>query len=227
MGKENDARVELTYWSDPRCVWAFVAHEKLVKLRQEFGQSVQVQHRIVPVFGSITQRLRDGVWAKAGVEGRVASMQRICKEHAGLDVSCEVWRRDPPASSWAPSAAVKGVQALVARGEIPDGMDAEYLWRMRRWFFEDNRNVVRRAVQLELAESLDIPTAPLEETLDDGSAFAALWEDHEERERLKLRGSPTYVFAEGRAQLYGNFPYGLLHAAVEEMMSSAPGASDC
>ena len=193
----NDSmnKVEIAYWSDPLCIWAFVARDKLAKVREDFGDKVQINLHIVPVFGSIPQRFRDGSWSKAGVEGRIAAMQRIAREHAGLEICCQVWRDDPPSSSWTPSAAFKAVQMMVAAGQAPEGAEGAYLERMREWFFLENRNVARRSVQLALAESLDIPRAPLEEVRDNGEAFAALWEDHQERERLigltwqKARGS--------------------------------------
>lgn len=55
-----------------------------------------------------------------------------------------------------------------------------------------------------------------------------LWEDYQEKERLKLQGSPTYVFDHGRAMLYGNFTYGVLHATVEEFLRGlGPEGSAC
>ena len=53
-------------------------------------------------------------------------------------------------------------------------------------------------------------------------------EDHAEKERLRIQGSPTYVFDGGRAMLYGNFDYGILRSTVEELVRGAgPGGSAC
>ncbi len=53
-------------------------------------------------------------------------------------------------------------------------------------------------------------------------------EDHAEKERLRIQGSPTYVFDGGRAMLYGNFDYGILRSTVEELVRRAgPGGSAC
>jgi hypothetical protein len=76
--------------------------------------------------------------------------------------------------------------------------------------------------------TLRIARAGIEKRLDDGSALALLSEDLQEKERLKLQGSPTYVFDHGRAMLYGNFPYGELHATVEELLRGlGPEGSAC
>ena len=67
-----------------------------------------------------------------------------------------------------------------------------------------------------------------ERRLDDGSALAAVCEDHAEKERLRLQGSPTYVFDGGRAVLYGNFDYAILQSTIEELVRGIdPGGSAC
>ena len=89
-------------------------------------------------------------------------------------------------------------------------------------------NIARRAAQLEVAEVTDVPRAALEARLDDGTAMAALYEDHLEREALKLQGSPTYVFDGGRAQLYGNFDAAILDATIAALEPGLEvGGSEC
>ena len=83
-------------------------------------------------------------------------------------------------------------------------------------------------MQLEVAEELGLPRGAIESRLDDGSALAAVCEDQAEKERLHIQGSPTYVFDGGRAMLYGNFDFGILHSTVEELVRGmGPGSSAC
>lgn len=221
------SEIEFEYWSDPLCIWAFVAQPKLEHLLEAQGDRVRPHYRIVPVFGSIRQRFRDGVWAAAGPEGRAESTRRIAAEHGLEDVSGRCWIEDCPASSWAPSLALKAVFAMEDEDELPPGAAAAYQLAMRRRFFVDDRNVARRAEQLALAEELSIPRAGIERRLDDGSALCALYEDHERREALGIRGSPTYVFEGGRAMLYGNFSEPVLTATVQELVRLTVGGSAC
>ncbi|MCB9745216.1 MAG: DsbA family protein [Alphaproteobacteria bacterium] len=220
--------VHFGYWSDPLCIWAYVAQDKLDRVLEEFGAELAVDYRICPVFGSILHRFREGSWAAAGVPGRVEATRRVAAEHGHPEVSGEVWAKACPASSWPAGAAIKAVSDLEASELAEPGSLATYQWRLRQRFFIDEVDVSLRRVQLELAEELGIDRAALCERLDDGRAMAWLWEDHVERERLGLRGSPTFVFNEGRAELYGNFPFGILHATVLELvMGMRPGASAC
>lgn len=205
-----------------------MSQPKLDRIVEEFGDRIEVVHHIVPVFGSVPWRLREGAWAKGGVEGRVEVTRRIAVEHQREDIRGTCWHQDCPASSWSPGVAVKAVSALEAKELAPRGSAAEYLRRLRERFFVDEQNVARRAVQLHLAEEQRLDRAALERELDDGSALAALWEDYQRKEELRIKGSPTYVFDGGRAMLYGSFPFGILRATVEELVRGATtGGSHC
>lgn len=220
------APLAFSYWSDPLCIWALVAQPKLERILDELGRRVRVDYRIVPVFGSLPRRFADGPWSKDGVEGRVAVTRRIAEQAGRSDVSGECWRRAKPDTSWAPAAAIKAVFGL------DDGLGEEagpvYQRGLRERFFVAEQNIALRRIQLELAEEMRLPLASIEARLDDGSALRAVWEDHDEKERLRIQGSPTYVFDGGRAMLYGNFDYGILHATVEELIHGVlPGGSAC
>lgn len=216
------------YWSDPLCIWAFVAQSKLDHVTSTWREHVRVHHRIVPVFGSVPQRFRDGVWASSGPAGKAETTRAVAATHGVSDVSGQVWIDDPPASSWSSGAAVKGAFALEGRGEAPRGFGEAYLLAMRRRFFIDNQNVARRGEQLGLAESLGVDPGALATLLDDGTALAALYEDDVDAKASHVRGSPTYVFDGGRTTLYGNFPARILDATVEELIRGlGVGATPC
>jgi len=215
-------RLKFSYWSDPLCIWALVAQQKLDRVLGELGEHVRVDYRVVPVFGSVPWRFTHGPWAKDGVDGRVLATRQIAEHGGRADVSGECWRRAMPASSWAPAMAIKAAFAL------DEEVGPSYQRALRERFFVGEANIALRAVQLEVAEELALPRGPIERRLDDGSALAAVCEDHAEKERLRIQGSPTYVFDGGRAMLYGNFDYGILRSTVEELVRGAgPGASAC
>jgi predicted DsbA family dithiol-disulfide isomerase len=218
--------LSFSYWSDPLCIWALVAQQKLDRVLGELGEHLRVDYRVVPVFGSVPWRFAQGPWSKDGVDGRVLATRKIAEQGGRSDVSGECWRRARPSSSWAPAAAIKAVFAL----EDGDGDEVGPLYqrRLRERFFVGEANIALRSVQLEVAEELGLPRGPIEVRLDDGSALAAVCEDHAEKERLRLQGSPTYVFDGGRAMLYGNFDYAILRSTVEALVRGAgPGGSAC
>lgn len=221
-------RIPFEYWSDPLCIWAFVAQDKLDTLLAEHGHRLDVSYRIIPVFGSVPHRFAKGSWSEAGPEGRAASTRRVAHARGHAEVTGQVWVDDPPASSWASGMAAKAAFAMEAAGEAGEGAGAGYLLALRRAFFVDDRNIARRDVQLQLAEELELDRTAFVRRLDDGSALASLYEDHLERESLRLQGSPTFVFDGGRAQLYGNFDHAILDATVESLEKGLDvGGSNC
>lgn len=222
------SKLSFSHWTDPLCIWAFVAQDQLDRLLAEHAQRLAVDSRVVPIFGSVAWRFTHGPWSNGGVEARVRATAEIAKAHGHPEVDGSCWRADCPSSSWAPGAAIKAVWALEHAGRAEPGSTARYQHTLRRRFFVECQNIARRSLQLEAAEALGIPRNGIEQSLDDGSALALLSEDQQEKDRLKLQGSPTYVFDHGRAMLYGNFPYGVLHATVEELLRGlGPEGSAC
>lgn len=221
-------RILFEYWSDPLCIWAFASEPRLQTLLAQKGACLTVEHRVVVVFGSVPWRFECGPWVKAGPAGRAHTTREVAARFGRDDVDGSVWVDDPPASSWAPGAAVKAAFAAEASGELPPGSGAGYQCALREAFFTRNVNIARRGAQLEVAESCGLAAAALERHLDDGSALAMVWEDQRQREEEKIQGSPTYVFDGGRALLYGNFAEGILHATVDELLEGLnPGGSAC
>jgi len=221
-------RILFEYWSDPLCIWAFVSESRLQTLLEQKGACLQVEHRVAVVFGSVPWRFREGPWSAAGPEGRTKTTGEIAARFGCDEVDGRVWIDDPPASSWAPGAAIKAAFAAEQAGEAPSGAGAGYQRALRAAFFADNRNVARRSAQLEVAEAVGVPVASLERRFDDGTALSLLWEDQRKKDEEKIQGSPTYVFDGGRALLYGNFAEGILHATVDELLEGLyPGGSPC
>ncbi|MDH5491316.1 MAG: hypothetical protein OEY14_05130, partial [Myxococcales bacterium] len=118
--------VRFSYWSDPLCIWAFVGQKKLDDLLEEFGDRFEVVYRVVPVFGSVSWRFREGAWARDGIEGRVRKTREIALANGHPEVQGEVWARSTPSSSWAPGAAIKAVFSLEAEGKLDAGQGATY-----------------------------------------------------------------------------------------------------
>ncbi len=217
--------IPFEYWSDPLCIWAFVSQPKLDRLLGEKRAALEVHYRVVVVFASVPWRFRDGPWKDVGPEGRATATREIAARFGHDDVDGNVWLEDPPASSWSAGAAVEAVRLAERVGEAPPESCAAYQVALRRALFVDNRNVARREVQLEAAESLDLDRAVIEARLDDGTALAQLAEDQRRKETQGIHGSPTYVFDDGRALLYGNFAEGILRATVDELLAGLHGSS--
>lgn len=224
--------VTVTYFSDILCVWAYVAQIRLDEVRNHFGKDVQIDYRFCSVFGNSADKIARGWADKGGYEGFNRHLREVGAQFSHIDVHPDVWLAARPASSDGVHLFIKGVQILERNGCIDGGglgnggsASTRFIWQLRRSFFHECRNVAMRSVQYEVAEQVGIPRAALEAEIDNGAAFAALAADYQDRERLGVEGSPTFVLNQGRQKLYGNLGYRVIEANIRELLRT-PGADE-
>jgi predicted DsbA family dithiol-disulfide isomerase len=225
--------VQLSYFSDILCVWAYVAQIRLDELAAEFGERVSVRYHFLPVFGSTDQRIGEGWRERGGFEGFGEHVREVCAGFAHVDVSPDVWQRNIPKSSATSHHFLKSVQLLEEKTIVPPGRLARFggrstveeaIHRVRLAFFRDARNVADLAELLVIADELELPRDAIVQQMNNGEALAALFRDVELRDEYKLEGSPTYYLNQGRQKLYGNVGYKIIRANVAEILER-PGAA--
>jgi predicted DsbA family dithiol-disulfide isomerase len=219
--------VNISYFTDMLCVWAYVAQIRLDELQRQHGSEIEVRYRFVPIFGSTAHRVGESWKHRGGFDGYAAHVAEVCDGFDHVQLNPDAWTRVRPASSGVSHQFVKAIQVLEEEGEIsaePDErFDAksrfeEFVWRARLAFFRDGRDISRIDVLLDLAVGLDLPADQIERRLDDGRAMAAMCRDSQLGDELKVDGSPTYVLNQGRQKLYGNVGYKIIEANVEEIL---------
>jgi predicted DsbA family dithiol-disulfide isomerase len=213
--------VPIDHYSDVLCIWAYCAQIRLDELRATFGDRVSLRYRFVPVFASTARKFGVGWADRGGFSGYARHVQEIAGRFPHIAVHADVWERVRPASSSSPHLFLKAVQLLEGPATTAAGSGLERAaWAIRTAIFRDARHNAHRSVQLEVAEELTLPRASIEAALDDGRAFAALFDDVEAQASQKIEGSPTLVFNEGRQKLYGNVGYRVIQASIEELLRS-------
>ncbi len=87
--------VHISYVSDVLCVWAYVAEVRLDEVRKEFGESVELEYRFIPVFGATHHRIAEGRKDRGGYAGfgqhvrKVAETDRVRLQAALLAIAAE------------------------------------------------------------------------------------------------------------------------------------------
>jgi len=214
--------VAITYFSDVLCVWAYVAQIRLDEVISHFGADVQVDYKFCSVFGNSADKISRGWGDKGGYEGFNRHLNEVAKQFDHVDIRPDVWLAVRPASSDSAHLFIKAIQRLEAGGAIAraDGTSPStaFMWRLRRAFFQECRDVSDRKVQHDVANEVGIPPMLVAREIDSGAAFAALAADSQDRDRLKIEGSPTFVLNQGRQKLYGNLGYRVIEANVRELL---------
>jgi predicted DsbA family dithiol-disulfide isomerase len=218
----SDRTVSVGYHSDLLCIWAYVAQARLDELRRNFRDTIEVTYHFVPVFGS-AGRLRRRWADRGGLEAYAKHVREVAAGFDHVTLDPDLWSKPIPAGSMGLHAFCKAVALLEAptSGDSGDGGRTpfeELMWRLRLAFFRDGLDVGRLDRQMEVAEAMGFPGDAIRERLEDGSALAALADDHELADRLQVTGSPTFVLNEGRQKLYGNVGYRVIEANIQELL---------
>lgn len=231
--------LQIDYFSDTLCVWAFIGQVRLDELQSRFAEQLHIRYRFVPIFGSAHSNVENNWAEQGGFDGFNRHLREVTAEWPHVQCSEQLWLKCRPATSIASHEVLKAVwllqeqQRLHGRTEDCEaGKDLfeTLLWQVRKAFFQDDRDISDRAVLRDLVESLHIDWQDVQQLLDSGRAQAALFEDQQLRQEYGVQGSPCLVLNEGRQVLYGNVGYRIIEANIHELLyreDHAIGASWC
>jgi predicted DsbA family dithiol-disulfide isomerase len=220
--------VEIKYFSDVLCVWAYISQVRINAIKEKFGEGVRIEHRFCSVFGDTATKINATWKEKGGYAGFNAHLRQAVSKYPHIEVHPDLWLNTRPATSMSAHLFLKAVQLgegdLATRKQQPGTFDRA-MWAFRRAFFEECRDISHFEVQREIAAGLGIATGTIEKYIHSGAAFAALAADYQEAERLRIEGSPSLVLNQGRQKLYGNIGFWLIEANVQSLMRT-PASDD-
>jgi predicted DsbA family dithiol-disulfide isomerase len=223
--------VEVTYFSDALCIWAYISQARIDAIKQKFGDAVHIQQRFCSVFGDTPAKIATTWKDKGAHQGFNAHLRKVAEGFPHITVHPEVWLRTRPLSSSSPHLFLKAIQdwEQESGGEKARGTFERVMWALRCAFFRDCRDISRWQIQCEVASGLGVDIAAVEQRIHSGAAFARLAADYQAAERMRIEGSPSLVLNDGRQKLYGNVGFRLIEANVQEFMRTprADEASWC
>ncbi len=218
--------LDIDYFSDVLCIWAYAAEVRVHELEQAFGASVRVARRYCSVFGDTATRIGKGCSDRGGYQGFNRHVKEVAEQFDHIEVSPGLWLETRPPSSTgvhlflnAVRLAEQAHREAVDREQRPSDLAA---WQLRLAFFRDGRDIASVAVQDDIAGALSLPKTAIQNEIASGRAYAALSSDLAASERLQVQGSPTFVLNEGRQKLYGNVGYRVIEANVQELLKAPP-----
>jgi predicted DsbA family dithiol-disulfide isomerase len=221
-------KIQISYFSDTLCVWAYAAQIRLDELESQFGSEIELTQHFIPIFGCTEHRIGQGWEDRGGFPGYGDHVREVCGAFPHVELSPDVWTKTIPTTSAVSHHLIKAVQLLEGAGAFGPGASVradgrcaseELTWRVRRAFFRDGQDISDMDCLWALAEEMDLPVRAIEQKLRKGEAMAALCRDIELRDEYKVEGSPTYVLNQGRQKLYGNLGYKIIEANVQEILS--------
>lgn len=228
IGDDTMNAVDITYFSDVLCIWAYAAQARIDTVKKKFGDTVRIEHRFCSVFGNTVQKIPAAWKDKGGYEGFNSHLQQTAAKFPHIELDPEVWLKTRPATSMSPHLFMKALQqwiheagALEAQSE--SGIFDRVMWGFRCAFFRDGRDISLWGVQREIAQSLGVDIAAIEKHIHSGAAFAQLASDYQDADKMRIEGSPSFVLNEGRQKLYGNVGFRIIEANIQELLRAPRG----
>lgn len=219
----TDNVVEIDYYTDVLCVWAWIAQRRIEELQDELGRSIHLRHHYIDLFGDTATRIHAQWNDRGSYDGFAQHVAESASPFDTAPINPKVWHEVRPVTSANAHLLIKAV-------EIDNGpqIAAGYALAIRRAFFVDARDIGDQGVLFDIANDLHLRKEQIDQCLADGSAIAHLMADHQLAASQSIKGSPSYVLNEGRQVLYGNVGYRVLAANIEELLNRPQGeASWC
>jgi predicted DsbA family dithiol-disulfide isomerase len=215
--------VEIEYFSDVLCIWAYASQARINAVKEQFGVDVQINQRFCSVFGDTAQKITSTWNDRGGYIGFNSHLRQVALRFPHIEVHPEVWLKTRPLTSASAHLFMKALQlwehgSEVARPHSAGSIFDQVLWAFRCAFFRDCRDIARWEIQCEIAEPFGADIVAIEHCMDDGTAFAGLAGDYETADKMRIEGSPSFVLNEGRQKLYGNIGFRLIEANIKELL---------
>ncbi|BAQ17308.1 DsbA family oxidoreductase [Methyloceanibacter caenitepidi] len=224
------SKVEISYYSDVLCIWAYVAERRLDELAAQFGDQIEIVPRYCSVFPDAWGKIE----AKGGFEHFNEHLKEVAARFPHIVVSDQVWLRGRPRTSASPHQFLKAVELVERSDGAPsppylDRLTTRAARNIRHAFFAEALDIGDWTVQRDIAARLGIDADVIERRLRSSEALAALVIDYGLAAENGIAGSPTFLMNDGRQKLFGNVGYRLLEANVQELLRgpAQDGASWC
>jgi predicted DsbA family dithiol-disulfide isomerase len=209
--------VQVDYFSDLLCVWAYVAQARLDEVSSVFGADVRITHRRMSIFGDTATKYGEGWRDRGGFDGYAAHVRAIADRFPHVTLDPRVWAQTRPRSSLSPHLYLAAATEWEHEAAVP-GAAERLAWALRLAFFAEARDIGERQVQKEIARALGFDTVAIGRHLESGAAHARLAADQAAADKARVEGSPTLVFNEGRQKLYGNVGFRVIEANLRELL---------
>ena len=160
--------VEITYFSDILCIWAYASQARINAIKEEFVDRVRIEHRFCSIFGDTERKITSNWKDSGGYEGFNSHLRHVAKRFPHIEVHPEIWLKTRPATSASTHLFIKAIQqwgletAVATRPSAPTIFD-QVTWAFRCAFFRDCRDIARWDTQCEIAEA----SAPISTPLND------------------------------------------------------------
>ena len=220
------SKVQIAYYSDVLCIWAYAAERRLHELVEVFGDQISIDTHYCSVFPDAWTKILDKWGARGGFEAFNGHLNDVAQQFPHLEVHERLWLETRPRTSAAAHLFLKAVETIERDDQgdrlhdiaYPDRLINRAAWAMRHAFFASAKDISDWHVHREIAGDLGLDYEAIQEKILSSEAIAQLAADYTLSQTHKVEGSPSFIMNNGRQKLFGNIGYRLLEANVQELL---------
>ena len=221
-------KVQISYYSDVLCIWAYAAERRLQELVEAFGDQISIDVRYCSVFPDAWSKIEDKWGSKGGFKAFNQHLMEVSKQFPHIVVDQQLWLNVRPRTSASAHLFLKAVEAIehdqngdqLSTLPYNERLTGRAAWALRYAFFAAAKDISDWKVHREIAEDLGIPYDKVQSKIQSSEAVALLALDYNLSQSDQVTGSPTFILNNGRQKLFGNVGYRLLEANVRELLRS-------
>jgi predicted DsbA family dithiol-disulfide isomerase len=221
--------VQISYFSDILCIWAYAAQARVDAVKEKFGDTVRLDYRFCSVFGDTARKITSTWRDKGEYAGFNAHLREVARQFPHIEVHPDIWLKIRSPTSGSAHLFMTAVQQWQQKREREGESESatsifdKVMWAFRCGFFRDCRDIARWDVQCELAEAYGVDIDAIEKSIHEGTAFAGLATDYQDADKMRIEGSPSFVLNDGRQKLYGDVGFRIIEANIQELLRTPVG----
>lgn len=210
--------VQIDYFSDILCVWAYIGHARTNELQTQFPNQLAWTWHYLPVFGDAPGKWQSQWQDRGGVAGYAKHVEELIADFDHVQINPDCWATIQPPSSAPAHLWLAAARIAEQNGELPVKTEEGLAWALRKAFFEEAIDIAKQSELISVCHTLGLDSKHLLDYVTNGTAYAALCHDMLKARDANIRVSPTFVFNDGRQQLTGNVGYRIIEANIKELI---------
>ncbi|MCR6734091.1 MAG: hypothetical protein NVV83_08390 [Afipia sp.] len=93
--------VQVTYFSDVLCIWAYATQARIDAVKEKFGDTIRLDYRFCSVFGNTAHKITSTWRDKGEYAGFNAHLRNVAQQFPHIEVHPNIWlkTRSPTSAS--------------------------------------------------------------------------------------------------------------------------------
>ena len=83
--------VQISYFSDVLCIWAYAAQARIDAVKEKFGDTVRLDYRFCSVFGDAARKITSTWKDKGEYAGFNAHLRTVARQFPHIEVHPDIW----------------------------------------------------------------------------------------------------------------------------------------